>query len=731
MIPGAKGLSLFFTEDGLTTEFPALEAPLNRSITPILTLVPALSISHPNFPPGVPHHLPSALYPSVCSNTTQRTPDTPIGCPVTWGTWTAPGDFKPVQPQSAYTRNAALSLWLRSTEDVVLKSFEVELHKGPPWLRCVHSTATCLFRWNYEATDFSYEDGPAVPLLRIPKNESVPLTMMSGLLNPAAATTKAGDVFTLRFLINEIVGSNLTGLQLFVEFGSASRPSGISLLVSPSSYYYNSDALGLYVNDGEILTDAPPTEGGSKARGLRWTPEGVAVTIGRAVADDTYTLLGNAEVRLWTLVKPTHTIPTSGTTRIAHGPQLQFNLAVRLVIGDVNVTSNFGSMRCRVLKVPTTGASCYHDSDLLRSTGAPETPDLPSSHALATAGLVIPEGAEVRLELVLKGVNDPELSQFLFFYGTANQPSGLTVPANAGEFALVGGVCGPPLTPPSKQTLAATPGSAQVGLSWSSSIIEPCAAITSYHIRRATAEEPTPRFLVEVEGASAYLDVGLTNDEPYYYQVAAVNAIGVGDLSDQVASVPKHTAPNLGNLPGVSNGNLSLYSDRLTLRVAAGSTKSFIISLHNQGGTDIEWVLELSGVSRGLAAAPEEASGVVERYSSIATRLHVSLGSSARLGTSFNLGVGATTPGAVVGPLELNVLASEEAGADGEPLSTAPRPNSRPASDEPGTPPIGVKAISEPAGASGAGLFLVLGCLVGLGFALGRRRRPPGQPRSE
>jgi cellulose 1,4-beta-cellobiosidase len=90
---------------------------------------------------------------------------------------------------------------------------------------------------------------------------------------------------------------------------------------------------------------------------------------------------------------------------------------------------------------------------------------------------------------------------------------------------------GPPLPPTG---LAATPGNAQVTLSWSAST-----GATSYNVYRSTKSggEGSTAYATGITSPT-YTNTGLTNGTKYYYAVAAVNAGGTSAQSTEVSATP-------------------------------------------------------------------------------------------------------------------------------------------------------------------------------------------------
>jgi hypothetical protein len=96
--------------------------------------------------------------------------------------------------------------------------------------------------------------------------------------------------------------------------------------------------------------------------------------------------------------------------------------------------------------------------------------------------------------------------------------------------------------PPAAPTgLTATPGDAQVSLTWAAA-----AGATGYNLYRGTASGG--EVLIQSGVAiTAYTDTGLANGTAYYYQVTAVNAGGESGRSGEASATP--TAPSVPPVP--------------------------------------------------------------------------------------------------------------------------------------------------------------------------------------
>jgi fibronectin type 3 domain-containing protein len=111
-----------------------------------------------------------------------------------------------------------------------------------------------------------------------------------------------------------------------------------------------------------------------------------------------------------------------------------------------------------------------------------------------------------------------------FSQGSADNPeiAGIEVLAQTGT------------APAAPTGLSASAGNSQVTLSWTGS-----SGATSYNVYRGAAAggESTTPIATGLTGTS-YTNAGLTNGTAYYYKVAAVNASGTSDLSNEASATP-------------------------------------------------------------------------------------------------------------------------------------------------------------------------------------------------
>jgi 5-hydroxyisourate hydrolase-like protein (transthyretin family) len=91
-----------------------------------------------------------------------------------------------------------------------------------------------------------------------------------------------------------------------------------------------------------------------------------------------------------------------------------------------------------------------------------------------------------------------------------------------------------PLAP---QNLKATPGNAQIMLSWSAPSSNGGSAITNYNIYKGTASGGET-LLTTLGNVLAYTDIAVTNGQTYYYKVTAVNSVGESGRSNEASATP-------------------------------------------------------------------------------------------------------------------------------------------------------------------------------------------------
>jgi len=178
----------------------------------------------------------------------------------------------------------------------------------------------------------------------------------------------------------------------------------------------------------------------------------------------------------------------------------------------VNVTATAGNAEVTLAWSAVTGAASYNVYRTTASGG--------EANAKPVTGITDTGFVDVGLTNGTK-----------YFYEVAAVSSGGATSALSQE---VSSTPQKPPVPATPANLTATPGGAQVTLSW---IVVPGA--TSYNIYRGVVsggESPSP-VGTGVTGTS-YTDSGLTNWITYFYVVSAVNASGTGGPSNEASAMP-------------------------------------------------------------------------------------------------------------------------------------------------------------------------------------------------
>lgn len=111
-----------------------------------------------------------------------------------------------------------------------------------------------------------------------------------------------------------------------------------------------------------------------------------------------------------------------------------------------------------------------------------------------------------------------------------------------------------PMPPAAPTGLTATPGFAQVSLSWTAS-----SGATTYSVYRGTTAgaESATAIATGISGTS-YVNAGLTNGTTYFYKVAAVNSAGIGPQSNEASATPHYTGTPFGGTAAAIPGTIQI-----------------------------------------------------------------------------------------------------------------------------------------------------------------------------
>ena len=139
--------------------------------------------------------------------------------------------------------------------------------------------------------------------------------------------------------------------------------------------------------------------------------------------------------------------------------------------------------------------------------------------------------------------------------------------AIADYFTILKGAASVPAAP---QNLTATPGNAQVSLTWSAS-----SGATSYNVKRSTTSGG-PYTTIATTTSTSYLDTTVANGTTYFFVVSAVNNIGESANSTEVSATP--SAPTVPAAPS----NLTLSTTKKKVRL------SWVDNSSNETGFKIE-----------------------------------------------------------------------------------------------------------------------------------------------
>jgi len=206
----------------------------------------------------------------------------------------------------------------------------------------------------------------------------------------------------------------------------------------------------------------------------------------------------------------------------------------------LNVTA--GNALVNLSWTAEAGATSYHVKRALASTGAYQQIKAASSTAYTDAGL--------------------HNGTPYFYVVTAVNTAGESSNSNQ-VTATPAAPKPPPANPPAPATpsgLAATPGNAQVQLTWSAAT-----NAASYNVKRATSSGGPYSIVDGALIATSYKDAAVTNGTTYYYAVSARNSAGESSNSASVSAKP--VAPATASMTGESATSADQIVDSIGVNV--------------------------------------------------------------------------------------------------------------------------------------------------------------------
>src|SRR6266511_2347398 len=155
--------------------------------------------------------------------------------------------------------------------------------------------------------------------------------------------------------------------------------------------------------------------------------------------------------------------------------------------------------------------------------------------------------------------------------------------------------------PPAPTNLVATPGDGQVSLSWNAS-----SGATSYNVKRSTTSGGPYSTVASGVTSTSFTNTGLTNGTTYFFVVSAVNSAGESGNSNQASATPQQSsagdiivAPNgTDSNPGTINAPTTLTA--AITRIQPGQT------IQMRGGTyNFSATITIARGNNGTASQPK------------------------------------------------------------------------------------------------------------------------------
>lgn len=377
-------------------------------------------------------------------------------------------------------------------------------------------------------------------------------------------------------------GTSSGAASFLASTGSGANTSFVARgLTNGQPYFFNVTA----VNDvGESATSAEVT---ATPAGVPSAPQGVGAVKGNALVTLSWSAPasnGGSPVTTYHIYRGTSTgsttwLATTGGTNtsfvvngLTNGQVYFFNVTAANAVGQgassaevsatpstvpqppegVAATAGNGAVTLTWSAPTSNGGSAILQYDIYRGTSSGAATFYASAGSSNTSFIVSPLTNGQPYFFNLTAVN-------------ANGPS-----ASSAEVSAT-----PSTTPGAPTGLAGTSGNGTVALSWNAPGSNGGSPITNYYVYRGTSSGATS-FLAATGGTNtSFVAAGLTNGQPYFFNVTAVNANGQGASSAEATSTPA-SVPN----PPASLSVSTATASQLDLSWSAGSNGGSAITAY-------------------------------------------------------------------------------------------------------------------------------------------------------
>ena len=201
--------------------------------------------------------------------------------------------------------------------------------------------------------------------------------------------------------------------------------------------------------------------------------------------------------------------------------------------------------------------------------------------------------------------------------------------------------------PPAPASLAATPGNAQVSLSWDAPTVLAQTPITDYLIQYSLNSGSTwETFADGTSTATSATVTGLTNGTAYVFRVAAVNGVGTGSYSAASSSATPRTVPGApASVTATGGQNLQVPLTWSAPSSNGGSAiTDYVVQFSSDSGST--WATFSDGVSTSTSATVTSLTNGTAYVFRVAAVNSAGTGSYSAASNSATPSAGATVPGA-------------------------------------------------------------------------------------